>query len=80
VSAALRRWLAERLAGEPPTGLYQEALRLLETTLLAEVMRRVGGNRWQAARWLGLNRATVRKKLAELGLTDTGPMSQGPDT
>jgi hypothetical protein len=26
-------------------------------------MRRVNGNRWVAAQWLGLNRATVRKKL-----------------
>jgi DNA-binding protein Fis len=26
-------------------------------------MRRVQGNRWAAAQWLGLNRATVRKKL-----------------
>jgi len=34
------------------------------------VMRRVQGNRWVAARWLGLNRATVRRKLGVYGLTD----------
>jgi hypothetical protein len=33
-------------------------------------MRRVQGNRWVAAQWLGLNRATVRKKLGRYGLTD----------
>ena len=33
-------------------------------------MRRVHGNRWVAAQWLGLNRATVRKKLALYRLTD----------
>ena len=33
-------------------------------------MRRVQGNRWVAAQWLGLNRATVRKKLGLYGLTD----------
>ena len=27
-------------------------------------MQRLHGNRWVAAQWLGLNRATVRKKLA----------------
>jgi DNA-binding protein Fis len=33
-------------------------------------MRRVHGNRWVAAQWLGLNRATVRKKLGLYHLTD----------
>jgi DNA-binding protein Fis len=33
-------------------------------------MRRLKGNRWVAAQWLGLNRATVRKKLALYGLAD----------
>ncbi len=33
-------------------------------------MRRVQGNRWTAAQWLGLNRATVRKKLGMYNLTD----------
>jgi hypothetical protein len=28
----------------------------------------VQGNRWAAAQWLGLNRATVRKKLGLYGL------------
>jgi hypothetical protein len=28
-------------------------------------MRRVQGNRWLAAKWLGLNRATVRRRLAK---------------
>jgi two-component system, NtrC family, nitrogen regulation response regulator GlnG len=64
LTAAVRQWLAERLGtvGEDsPSGLYQELLRVMEATLLEEVMRRVRGNRWQAARWLGLNRTTVRK-------------------
>jgi DNA-binding protein Fis len=38
--------------------------------LFDEVMRRVRGNRWLAAQWLGMNRATVRKKLAQYGLAD----------
>jgi DNA-binding protein Fis len=37
---------------------------------LEELMRRLQGNRLIAAQWLGLNRATVRKKLTEYGLAD----------
>ena len=33
-------------------------------------LRRLRGNRWVAAQWLGLNRATVRKKLGLYGLAD----------
>jgi two-component system nitrogen regulation response regulator GlnG len=69
--ALVRYWLADRLkaGGATPTNLYQELLRCLEPALLDEVMRRVQGNRWVAAQWLGLNRATVRKKLGLYGLT-----------
>src|SRR5581483_1099849 len=73
-AAAVRQWLAQRLAHagtSVPTGLFHELLQVMESTLLAEVMGRVRGNRWQAARWLGLNRATVRKKLAEHRLTNS---------
>ncbi len=71
VDAAVRRWLADRVrekGTEAPAGLYAELLRIVEPALLEEVMRRVQGNRWAAAQWLGLNRATVRKKLGLYGL------------
>src|SRR5439155_1664579 len=73
LAAAVRHWLAERVrAGAPqtPADLYNDLLRCVEPALLDEVMRRVQGNRWVAARWLGLNRATVRKKLGLYDLTD----------
>ncbi len=73
LAAAVRRWLLERLQGAkttPPTDLHLELLQCVEPALLDEVMRRVHGNRWVAAQWLGLNRATVRKKLALYHLTD----------
>jgi two-component system nitrogen regulation response regulator GlnG len=73
LSTAVRQWLAERLkaAGAgAPADLYADLLRGVEPPLFDEVMRRVQGNRWVAAKWLGLNRATVRKKLALYGLTD----------
>jgi two-component system nitrogen regulation response regulator GlnG len=71
----VRRWLADhiRSAGsEGPHDLYDELLRNVEPALLEEIMRRLQGNRWVAARWLGLNRATVRKKLTQYGLADVG--------
>ena len=43
-------------------------------------MRRLQGNRWAAAQWLGLNRATVRKKLGLYGLTDRGLTTEGTET
>ena len=67
VAAMVRKWLAERVRANgatPPSDLYAELLRCVEPALLDDVMRRVQGNRWIAAQWLGLNRATVRKKLS----------------
>jgi len=68
LAAVVRLWLASRLqAGgrQVPSNLYADLLGLIEPVLLEEVMHRVQGNRWQAAKWLGLNRATVRKKLGQ---------------
>jgi Fis family transcriptional regulator len=71
MSAAIRKWLADRVraaGGAAPADLYAEFLRVAEPALLDDVLTRLGGNRWAAAQWLGLNRATVRKKLAAYGL------------
>jgi two-component system nitrogen regulation response regulator GlnG len=73
LTGAVRAWLAERIraaGGQPPENLYQDLLHCIEPALLADVMQRVDGNRWVAAQWLGLNRATVRKKLGLYDLTD----------
>jgi two-component system nitrogen regulation response regulator GlnG len=71
LAAAVRDWFRARVsATAPPTNLYEALLSCVEPAILEEVMRRVRGNRWAAAQWLGLNRATVRKKLAAYGLTD----------
>lgn len=67
LATMVRKWLAERvryISPQSPTDLYPDLLRCIEPALLDEVMKRVQGNRWAASQWLGLNRATVRKKLA----------------
>jgi two-component system nitrogen regulation response regulator GlnG len=71
LAASVRKWLAERIraaGGQSPRELYDDLLRIVEPALLEDVMRRLRGNRWVAAQWLGLNRATVRKKLGLYGL------------
>jgi two-component system nitrogen regulation response regulator GlnG len=71
LAAGVRKWLAERIranGNETPTDLYGDLLRVVEPALLDDVLKRLGGSRWAAAQWLGLNRATVRKKLAAYGI------------
>jgi Fis family transcriptional regulator len=43
-------------------------LREIEPPLLVEVMRHYDGNQSRAAATLGINRATLRKKLKQYGL------------
>jgi two-component system nitrogen regulation response regulator GlnG len=72
LATAVKKWLEDRVRaadGPAPADLYAELLRCVEPALLEDVMRRVQDNRWVAARWLGLNRATVRKKLNLYGLS-----------
>jgi two-component system nitrogen regulation response regulator GlnG len=85
LSASVCKWVAERVRAsgrEAPAELYADLLRCVEPALLEDVMRRVQDNRWVAAHWLGLNRATVRKKLKEYGLTSVtgnGPEEEPED-
>ena len=82
VTASVRKWLVDqvRLAGgAPPTDLYAALLHLVEPALLDDVMKRLHGNRWVAAQWLGLNRATVRKKLAQYGLHQNPASADEPE-
>ena len=53
------------LGGESPAGMYDMLVRLVEKPLLEVVMQQAGNNQSRAAQWLGLNRNTLRKKLAE---------------
>ncbi len=82
LAQAVLRWLTDRIRSrqpDPPADLYQDLLGVVEPALLEEVMRRVQDNRWVAAQWLGLNRATVRKKLGLHGLTDAHGGSEAKD-
>ena len=63
VARAVRRYLAD-LDSQMPEGLYELVLHEVEVPLLREVLQWAGGNQSKAAAALGINRATLRKKLA----------------
>jgi two-component system, NtrC family, nitrogen regulation response regulator GlnG len=64
--------LVERLSAASTGQLYREALELLERPLLGYALSLTGGNQLRAARLLGLNRNTLRKRCRELRLALPG--------
>ena len=69
VKHSLDRYFAD-LKGKPPAELYQLVVRQVEQPLLEIVMRETRGNISKAAQVLGINRATLRKKLHKYGLNN----------
>ena len=60
--------LVEELLASKPGKVHRHAVSLLERPLLAHVLAATGGNQLRAARLLGLNRNTLRKRCRDLGL------------
>ena len=60
--------LVEQLITAHPGHVYREALAILERPVLVEALRLTGGSQLRAARLLGINRNTLRKRCRELGL------------
>lgn len=56
------------LDGEPPHAIYDMVLNCVEKPMLEYILNKVGGNQSKAAEMLGLNRNTLRKKMAQYGL------------
>jgi len=67
VRQALREYF-RNLAGGEPAELHGLVMQAVEYPLLVEVMALCEGNQSRAAAILGLNRATLRKKLRAHGL------------
>ncbi len=57
-----------KLDGETPHGIYDMVITNVERTLIASVLARANGNQTQAADMLGMNRNTLRTKLAKYGI------------
>lgn len=62
VYVSLQQYFAE-LDGQAPNNLYQMVLQEIEVPLLQIVLYTTGGNQSEAAKLLGINRGTLRKKL-----------------
>lgn len=68
VQSVLEHYFAT-LDGEIPSNLHAIMTQEMERGLLDFVMRRTGHNQSMSARWLGINRNTLNKKLKQYGIT-----------
>lgn len=57
--------------------LYRAVMARVELPLLRHVLHLSGGNQLKAARVLGINRNTLRKRLRGLGLLPVAPNRNG---
>ncbi|HNV87379.1 MAG TPA: helix-turn-helix domain-containing protein [Methylotenera sp.] len=67
VNKSLDEYFAH-LDGEPPHAIYDMVLCCVEKPMIEYVLNKVGGNQSKAAEMLGLNRNTLRKKMAQYNL------------
>jgi two-component system nitrogen regulation response regulator GlnG len=67
------RALLQRMEGYPLEDLYDEVISRVERPLIELVLERTGYNQLKAAEILGLNRNTLRKKIAERHVTLVEP-------
>ena len=74
----IARRIAEMLEedGAEPRDLYQKLVAEVEKPLIEQALERAGGNQVHAARILGLNRNTLRKKLTEHRIVPQKPPPQ----
>jgi two-component system nitrogen regulation response regulator GlnG len=76
VSSALPALMREE--GPADRGrLYRAVMASLELPLLRHVLQLSGGNQLKAARVLGINRNTLRKRLRVLGILPAAPSRNG---
>ena len=67
VKAALDAYFAD-LDGQTPNDLYRMVINEVEKPLLQTVMNNTNGNQSRAAKILGINRSTLRKKLQQFNI------------
>jgi Fis family transcriptional regulator len=65
VRKTLERYFKD-LDGERPRTVYEMVLKNVEKPMIEVVLDYAEGNQTVAARWLGINRNTLRKKIEQL--------------
>jgi two-component system nitrogen regulation response regulator GlnG len=73
----LARYFATFGRDLPPDGLYDRVLMEIERPLLRLTLAAVKGNQLKAAKLLGINRNTLRKKLVDCGIDPGGVRRMG---
>ena len=68
VERQLSEYFAAHECALPPEGLYGRVLREIERPLLTVSLVATGGNQLKAAKMLGINRNTLRKKIRDLNI------------
>jgi two-component system nitrogen regulation response regulator GlnG len=64
IAGRIGEWL-DAADGSEPRDLYEKLVGEIEKPLIELALRRTGGNQVKAARMLGLNRNTLRKKITD---------------
>jgi len=65
VRLALSEYFSDLDGEDPCSGLYDMVMNCVEKPLIERVLEQVGGNQSRAAAMLGINRNTLRKKMAQ---------------
>ncbi|MHB8529979.1 MAG: sigma 54-interacting transcriptional regulator [Caulobacteraceae bacterium] len=71
VHGHLASYFAAQEGGIPPPGLHQRVIEAVERPLVQLTLAATKGNQLRAAEVLGLNRNTLRKKIADLGIASS---------
>ena len=77
VELHLARYFATFGRDLPPDGLYERVMAEVERPLLKLTLAAVRGNQLRAAKLLGINRNTLRKKLADAAIDPAGLRRMG---
>lgn len=67
------------LHGQPPHDLHAIITQEVEYALFSFIMTRTGNNQTMAAKWLGINRNTLRKKLEFYELLNENDSTSGDE-
>lgn len=71
VEKHLTEYFAAHKSGLPASGLYDRIIREVEKPLIVATLEAVNGNQLKAAKVLGINRNTLRKRITSLKIMAT---------